>query len=271
MRYVAYIDTLGFKNLINKGSHSDAVAVIKLFNQTIYNLWREQNLDGDNSIKGRTFSDSIIIHTENDSNEQLSKLLTFILKLYKKSIILCDLPLRGGLAFGEYDDIKAVEFDNLAKGLVVGTAFVESYLLESSNNIKGSKLLLGQEVKLKIESLNNNSYKLSKVKTTTDGRNIYELIWGNLEFLVENNYSALKKFIKLATSSKWIDHYYGTLETFLVNESSDDKNEIYTRIIEELRGNYKYSDLDNFIENYLKSDNATHTKKSFLAFIRDKI
>lgn len=92
-----------------------------------------------------------------------------------------------------------------------------------------------------------------------------------MAFLAENNHSHLYKFIELATKAKWLDHYYGTLETFLIKESVDHKNEVFSKIIKQLKSQYKYSDLDNFIENYLKSESATYTKRSFLSYIRKKI
>lgn len=270
MKYVTFIDTLGFKQRITKISHEEAVEVIRLFNQTVFNLWREFNLHQDNSIKGRTFSDSIIIHSTGDSIDELRKILNFTMRLYKTSITICDLSLRGGIAFGEFDDSQAIEFNNLQKGLVVGTAFIDAYLMESSNDVKGSKLLFGQEINLKIERQLDN-FQTQEVKTDKDGKTIYELKWGDLTFLTERNYEALNKFIDLATKSKWLDHYFGTLETFLFKETPDNRSEIYTRIIEKLRKDYKYNDLDNFIENYLKSESAIYTKKSFLSFLRNKL
>lgn len=270
MRYVAFIDTLGFKQRITKISHDAAVDVIKQFNQSVYDLWREMELDRDNSVNGRTFSDSLIIHSRTDSNEELNKILRFLVQLYRISITKCDLPLRGGLAFGNYDDIRAIEFNNLQKGLIVGTAFIDAYLLESSNGIKGSKLLFGQEINLKLER-QLQRFETKKVKTDQQGITIYELKWGDLLYLTEKNYEALNKFIDLGTASKWLDHYYGTLETFLIKESEENKREIYVRIIDKLKADYKYNDLDNFIENYLKSESAIYTKRSFLKFIREKI
>lgn len=270
MKYVAFIDSLGFKQQITSVSREQAVEVIKSFNQSVFNIWRELGLNHDNSVKGRTFSDSVIVHTSGDSIEELNKILNFLTRLYKESMTKCDLPLRGGLSIGQFDDIQAVEFDNLQKGLIVGTAFIDAYLLESSNNIKGSKLLFGQEINLKIER-SLEGFKTKKVKNDSSGVGIYELKWGDLMYLTESNYQALNKFIDLATKSKWLDHYYGTLETFLIGESSDNKNEIFLKIINKLKSNYKYNDLDNFIENYLRSDSASYTKRSFLAYLRNKI
>jgi len=270
MKYVAFIDTLGFKQRINSISHEEAIEVIKQFNQSVFNIWREMGLDVDNSIKGRTFSDSLLIHSQGASNEELRKIIKFLIKLYKVSITNIGLPLRGGLAIGNFDDIKAVELQNLQKGLVVGTAFIDAYMLESSNGIKGSKLLFGQEINLKIER-ELERLETKKVKVDSNGRVIYELKWGDLIFLTERNYEALKKFIDLGVKSKWLDHYFGTLETFLIKESEENKHEIYTRIIEVLKEEYKYNDLDNFIGNYLKSESATYTKRSFLKFLRVKL
>lgn len=270
MKYIAFIDTLGFTQRITQVSHEEAVNVIKVFNQKIYKLWQSFGFNNDQSIRGRTFSDSIIIHTEGETIEELSKILKFTTELYKVSITTCDLPLRGGLALGEFDDLETVEFSNLQKGLVVGTGFIDAYILESSNQIKGSKLLFREDIYTKItEKL--EKYQTQKVKTDKEGKDIYELKWGDLMFLIDRDYAALNKFIELATRSKWLDHYFGTLETFLIKETSKNKKDVYTKIIENLKVNYDYNDLDRFIENYLKSENAPYTKRSFLSFIRDKI
>ena len=75
----------------------------------------------------------------------------------------------------------------------------------------------------------------------------------------------------MACQSKWMHHYYGTLETFLIKESKEDKSDIYIKIIDQIKRKYRYTDLDNFIENFMKSECSYNFKKSFLAFIRDKI
>src|SRR5690348_12483561 len=266
-KYVAFIDTLGFKKRIQSIPHKEAVEVIRLFNQSVYNLWQEMGLDVDNKMHGRTFSDSFVINSQGDSNEELKNIIGFLIRLYRNSITKSDLPLRGGLSIGNFEDLRSIEFKNLQKGLIVGTAFIDAYLLESSNDIKGSKLLLDKKIYEKIKA----QYKVKEVKKDKKNNIIYELIWGNIDFLTENDYEALNKLIELGSKSKWLDHYYGTLETFLVTESDKDKDEIYSKIIETLNKEYKYTYLDNFIENYLKSESAIYTKRSFLRYIRERI
>ncbi len=270
MKYVAFIDTLGFKNKLQSISHEEAKTVITNFNQEIFRLWQRLGYNNDHTIKGRTFSDSLIIYTSDDKIPQLKKLITFLIELYKVSILRCDLPLRGGVAIGDYDDIRAIEFNNLQKGIVVGSAFIDAYALESANDIKGSKILFKQEIKLKVEKQIRN-YAVKKIKKDAKGNQIWELKWADITFLVENNYSSLRTFVDMGCKSKWIDHYYGTLDTFLINESKEDKQDVYIKIIDQISREYKHFDLDNFIENFMKSSCSSNLKKSFLAYIREKM
>ena len=268
MKYVAFIDTLGFKSKLQGLSHLDAKSIIQKFNQEIYRLWKKLGYDNDPDIQGRTFSDSLVVSTAGIKVVHLKKLLSFLVELYKVSIIECDLPLRGGIAAGEYDDIPAIEFDNLQKGIVVGNAFIDAYLLESANGIKGSKLVFKQEVKLKIDK-QIKKYSVQKIKEDPNKNTIYELKWGDISFLVNNNYASLNKFVDMACQSKWLEHYYGTLDTFLIKESKEDKRDIYIKIVDRINSDHGYNDLDNFIENFMKSDCSQYLKKSFLGFIRN--
>ena len=65
----------------------------------------------------------------------IEKILSFLIELYKVSITKCDLPLRGGISIGEFDKIPATNFNNLQKELVIGTAFIDAYFLESTHKI----------------------------------------------------------------------------------------------------------------------------------------
>jgi hypothetical protein len=270
MRYVAFIDTLGFKQQLQGITHEEAKSLIQGFNREIYALWSELGYQKDTSIKGRTFSDSLIVFTDGTSIEHLKKLISFLVRLYRVSLVTCGLPLRGGIAVGEYDDIQATEFSNLQKGIVVGGAFIDAYALESANGIKGSKILFKQEIKLKIEK-SLSSYKVKGVKKDATGNEIYELKWGDITYLVDENYSSLSKFVDLACKSKWIDHYFCTLDTFLAGESKEDKRDIYVKIVGILDTKYTYNEFDAFIENFMRSSCSVQLKKSFLGFMREHL
>lgn len=270
MRYVAFIDTLGFKQQLLGITHEEAKALIQGFNQEIYHLWSELGYHNDAGIRGRTFSDSLIIFTEGTTIDQLRKLIKFLVRLYRVSLVKCGLPLRGGIAVGEYDDIQATEFSNLQKGIVVGSAFIDAYALESANGIKGSKILFRQEIKLKIEK-SIPGYAVKGVKKDSNGNEIYELKWGDISYLVEENYLSLSKFVEIACKSKWLDHYFCTLDTFLTGETKEDKRDLYIKIIGMIDAKHSYNELDAFIENFMQSSCSVQLKKNFLGFIREHI
>jgi len=148
-KYVAFIDVLGFKQKLKGLPQGEAEKIIQGFNQEIYSLWQELGYHNDNNheIKGMTFSDSLVIYTE-EISINLARLLKFLVKLYKTSIIKLGLPLRGGIAVGDFNDIPAKEFNNLQKSIVVGNAFIDAYTLESAYGIKGSKILFKQKALL---------------------------------------------------------------------------------------------------------------------------
>jgi len=271
MKIVAFVDTLGFKQKISSITHEEAKRVIQLFNSEIYRLWQRLNYNSDYLIHGQTFSDSLIIYTENDSDESLSKILVFLKELYKISITKCDLPLRGGISIGDFDRIPASNFDNLQKELVIGTAFIDAYFLESTNKIKGSKLVFRHYINKTIENKFKDVFHSKELLKLENGEQLFELVWGDIEFLTHSNYDALNKFISLASNSKWLDHYYHTLETFLTKESQSSKHQIFLKILTTLNDKFKYTDTDNFIENFLKTDGIKNLKKSFLSFLREQI
>ncbi len=270
MKYVSYVDTLGFKNKISMLSQDKAIEFISNFNSRIYRLWESLGYNSDTSISGRTFSDSILVHTTDNTDQSLSKLLEFLVRIYRISLTECGLPLRGGITVGEFDDIPMKEFRNLRKGLVVGKAFIDAFILEANAGIKGSKIVFRQEVNLKINNI-SKKYITKPLRKDTSNRNIYELKWADIVYLVENDYQNLDKFVDLATDSRWLDHYYQTLETFLINERSEDKNDVYQRLIDYIEKKYKFNDFDCFIENFMKSSCSQNLKRSFLKFIREKL
>lgn len=271
MKIVSFVDTLGFKQRISSISHTEAKEVIESFNSEIYQLWQRLNYHNDPTIHGQTFSDSLIIYTDNDSDISLAKILTFLKDIYKISITKCDLPLRGGISIGDFDRIPASNFNNLQKELVIGTAFIDAYFLESTNKVKGSKLVFKHNINLTIEKKLVGNFHSKELVKLDNGEQLYELIWGDIEFLTHSNYEALNKFIELATKSKWLDHYFHTLETFLTNENQTSKHQIFNKILLTLIDKFKYTDIDNFIENFLKTEGIKNLKKSFLSFLRERI
>jgi len=258
-KIVAFIDILGFTVKVTSSSHEDAVKLIKSFNSEIYRLW-EEKYQGDNSIFGLTFSDSLIVYANNHTDESLHKLLSFLKEMYQLAVVTCNILLRGGISIGEFDNIQVSGFSNLEKCLVIGKAYIEAYKLESET-VKGSKLVFYRDVYEIIENLSGfNSKKCMKMN---DGQQLYELIWADMNFLNEN----IKTFVHLANQSKWLDHYYFTLETFLAGETRESEHNVFSNILQQLESN----EIDTFIENFMRIDGAEQLKQSFLAFLRNEL
>lgn len=270
MKIVAFVDTLGFKQKITSISHEEAKEVIKKFNSEIYNLWKRLHYHSDDSIHGQTFSDSFILYTDNDNSESLRKILIFLKELYQASILRCDLPLRGGIALGDFDRIPATEFNNLQKELVIGTAFIDAYYLESAKKIKGSKIIYRSQIHERIET-DLQEFKSIETTSSSNDEQLFELSWGDVEYLKMKEFEVLYKFVELGTKAKWLDHYYHTLDTFLTNEPQRIKHQIFEKLLIIIKTKYKYNELDDFIENFITAAGIVNLKKSFLAYIRSFI
>lgn len=268
MKYVAFLDGLGFKALINGSNQGRAQEIIRKFNQTVYNLWEDYNLQNSMMLYGITFSDSLVFYTNSNSQQELKFLIDFLIKLYRRTFEKCEFMLRGGIALGEFNNLEVKEFRTLSKNPIVGNGFIEAYLLESSHRIKGSKIIVSDlfitDTKLSLDYSTNKIELLEKNK-----KKLHEIKWIDVDYL-RSNRSYFEKLIKLACDSKWLDHYYGTLETLLIGEKKNVKHSIFEQIISHLREEYKYKDLDRFIENFFMSQCSKKFKSCFLSLIRTK-
>ena len=64
MKYVAFLDILGFKNRIRGLKAEEAKDLIRAFSRTIFNIFKEKN--SDSKINGYIVSDSVILYSNND-------------------------------------------------------------------------------------------------------------------------------------------------------------------------------------------------------------
>ena len=144
MRYVAYLDILGFKETLKNLEHDDAIKYIKGFASLVYNKFSK--VEPDRKVKGYIFSDSIILYTTDIKNESLLALIHLIRDICRDEFEVNKVLLRGGLARGTFDKVPASELEALEKGLIVGKAFVEAYILESSAKVIG--ITISDDVKI---------------------------------------------------------------------------------------------------------------------------
>ncbi|HRN40654.1 MAG TPA: hypothetical protein PK649_01110 [Vicingus sp.] len=117
-KYVAYLDVLGFKELVNKRNTN----TLKAYFDTIKNVLNLIRIDKKN-IESLLVSDSTILISP-DSKEDFKTLLRAV-QTIQFELVKQDIWIRGAISYGE------VYFDQ-ESNLIVGKGLVNAYLLESS-------------------------------------------------------------------------------------------------------------------------------------------
>ena len=261
MKYVAFLDILGFKNKLAKLKQGEAEKYISDFSRTIYDIWEKQNF---NLINGYIVSDSVIIYTENVSKESLKELVKAIREIGQEEFRKHSILIRGAIAKGEFNKMDAMELSRLSKGLVVGQAYVDAYLLESA--IKTIGIVLQDKVVADYIEADLPKEELVSIDVKQNLL-VYRYIDNN--FL--QNKSNLEIFLNLAKESKWLPHYYNAIYSALKKSGSSDK--VFSTIFELMHESqmYKYTDIDDFINGSFADEVDSNYKRRFLKFLRRRI
>jgi hypothetical protein len=264
MKYVAFLDMLGFKDRLKKATHADAQNYIQQFSSIIYKNF--QKLDNKNSIRGYVFSDSLILYSMDVKLASLLDLIKLIQNICKDEFIDKGFLIRGSITRGQFDEIIVDNLVNLRKGLIVGTAFIEAYSLESSEKVIG--ITLSKPV---YEDLYDNNYLKDEIEN--DNNTSYFIRYIDLDFLLSGR--NLYEFIKLAVESEWRPHYYNAIYLAIKNESNDKKVEdLFIKvenIIVNIPSKVGWRALDDFIENAFAKEVQVGFKKRFLKHIRNRL
>jgi len=232
-KFVAFIDILGFKEMVLE---NNAQSKLSNFYNTVYKLWRELGFSNDNNneIKGLAYSDSLMIYTENDSRENLCKILKFVKKLYRKSLFNHKIMLRGGLAIGDFNYMPTIGHHTLEKSKFFGQAFIDAYKLENDSNVKGCRFVFKNDI---LEILKNNEINPPVIKLEGLNNEIYDYLWITKEELAENNFFDIYTFFKIAQENQWIEHYIRTLDLFCLISNVNKYDIIKQKIVENLTEN----------------------------------
>lgn len=263
MKYVAFLDILGFKDILRTMDHDKAKDFIVSFSANIYSVWSEKTRD---KIRGYVVSDSVIIYTTDLTNEALQQLLDILDQICKREFALNSILLRGAIAKGEFDKIEAQELSTLSKGLIVGQAYVDAYLLEGT--VKTIGIVISKDVFSDIQQMNNYVTKVIEENGAIEVH--YILKYLDIDFLlVDGN---LNKYVSLAKKSSWLPHYYNTLYFSLKNETSDAKvSKVFSNILLEIHENKPSENwrlVDTFIKNAFDSNVNANFQTRFLKYIR---
>lgn len=261
MKYVAFLDILGFKNKLMQMPQNRAKNYIGEFSSTVYNIFQRQL----GRINGFIVSDSIVLSTNDVMQESLITLVDITQTICKEEFSKNGILIRGAIAKGEFDDMPAKELPNLQKRLIVGQAYVDAYLLESS--VKTIGINLSEAV---YHDLRNCDIRFDILEEKIEKREHYILRYITADYLLDEN--NMKQFVKLASESNWLPHYYNALYFALKRETNDKKVEQIFLNLSQLVCNGKPSDnwraLDTFIKNSFHNDVLDYYQTRFLKYIR---
>lgn len=265
MKYVAFLDILGFKNKLKRLSQSEAKMYIGDFSLTVYSIF--QNTDSQ-LINGYIVSDSIIIYTNNVSEDALKALAKVVEKVCKEEFSQHGILIRGAISKGEFDNIPAIELPHLQKQLIVGQAYVEAYLLEDS--VKTIGINLSESV---YQDLKNSGSNLNIIEEKIKDQVQYILRYITIDYLLDEN--NMSKFVDLAIEANWLPHYYNTLYFAMKRETNDNKVEqVFVNILNLVCDNKpseNWRDIDSFIKNSFNDNVIDNYKVRFLKYIRKNL
>lgn len=258
-KYVAFLDILGFKNKMSSINQYEAEKLIREFSASIYYIWRS---DKYSTIKGYVVSDSLIIYSQNTSEESLRKIIGVIKEICREEFSENSILIRGAMAKGNFENMPAAELPNLSKGLIVGNAYIEAYTLESS--VKTLGIVLSDEV---FEDYLNVYGEQKEVIKENDKAVLRYL---DVDFILEEN--NLIKFVNLAMESNWLPHYYNTLYFAIKNTGNTKKiDQVFINLICLINRKQDWRNLDTFIQNAFNDEVITNFKTMFLRFIRQNL
>jgi hypothetical protein len=142
--YVAFLDILGFKSLVDNNTHEELVAIYKnlvvgqvskyLILQDVLEKSRKneiKELFSSNKVRVVNISDSIIIWTQDSKEESLKNLLKAVKTLLASSINL-GIPLRGSIV---KEKLGVIENNNTLS--LIGKGLVKAYKNEQIQNWSG--------------------------------------------------------------------------------------------------------------------------------------
>jgi hypothetical protein len=129
-RYVAYIDIMGFKDMILRASHGQIYKMMKRIQQKI-KLNREVDWGDvkEKLIRTTTYSDSIMVYSKDESYDSLYSLICTVAGL-TNDLLTEAIPHKGALAFG------TMTLD-VANSIFFGQPLIDAYLLQEELTFYG--------------------------------------------------------------------------------------------------------------------------------------
>ncbi len=130
LRYIAFLDIMGFKDLVARRDHGYVEKVLTETSDIArYFTGEEVHEDGIVGIKSITFSDTILFVTSDDSPEVLRSLLG-ILCQFQASALQKTIPIKGALSYGRITV-------NQSQSIYHGQPLIDAYELQDQVHYYG--------------------------------------------------------------------------------------------------------------------------------------
>lgn len=277
MKYVAFLDILGFKNKLKELGQEKGVEYIECYSSVVYRVFSrynrsveaKKNVQNQNKIKGFVVSDSVVLYSDGSDSNTLSELIGIIVELCREEFNQNSILIRGAIAKGNFDRIPAEELHNLKKQLIVGDAYVKAYGMEDS--FKSTGIRLGDEV---YQDIINAGLDCDIVEEAIDDGKYYILRYLSIDYLLETE-GVFREFIHAAKKSEWMPHYYNSLYIAMKNVTNARKlDKLFTKIVQEVSGNNpseNWRDIDMFIENSFNPGVFSNYQTRFLRYLRNQL
>ncbi|WNH10851.1 hypothetical protein [Thalassobellus suaedae] len=174
-RFIAFIDIMGFSNYVYRNEHSVVKKRMNKLQSILEDTEKKINdLKKDTlkseSIKSVIFSDSILLITKGNSEDDLKTIL-FTCQVFLTNCIIDKIPIKGAISYGTL----TADFN---KSLFFGKALIDSYNLQEELFMYGIVLDYKIEKQLLKKKDAGNGYCI-QCKTPTKSGNIthYNIDW----------------------------------------------------------------------------------------------
>lgn len=141
-RFIAYLDILGFKDLVEKNSANRLVEIYKSvlendLQKILKILFEIGNQFDDAKIEIKVISDSIIFWSDSDSFNGFAtvvELANFLMYAFVRK----GLPIRGAIVYDDVETLKINikhEYFSLSSDIILGKGLVKAFQIEGQQNL----------------------------------------------------------------------------------------------------------------------------------------
>lgn len=188
--YVAFLDILGFKNLVNNPDYS-CEEIMKVYDvmQYKYETFFKSETEVQNNIKMKIMSDSICLYIKASFPNALHYLISYCVVFQYDLLVGKGLLLRGGITLGDMytqDDI------------LFGPALTEAYLLEEKNARVPRIIVRKKTIDEGTSGMNERMLRLTQQCIFRDDDAFYTLNYFLLFSFIEDKNNKILNRIKAA-------------------------------------------------------------------------